>query len=70
VSRSTFRCIRAMKLRCTICHAREGPGFHKKRIRTHYNELVFFHLVGSGGHVVHSGAKHQCTIFHDQVRLV
>jgi hypothetical protein len=30
-------------------------GFHKKRARTHYSKLVFFHLVGSMGHVVHSG---------------
>jgi hypothetical protein len=32
-------------------------GFHKKRARTHYVELVFLHLVGTAGHVVHSGAS-------------
>jgi hypothetical protein len=32
-------------------------GFHKKRTRTRYAELVFLHAVGFVSHVVHSGAS-------------
>jgi hypothetical protein len=32
----------------------DWSGFDKKCARTHYAELVFLHLVGSTGHVVHS----------------
>jgi hypothetical protein len=32
-------------------------GFDKKRTRTHYVELVFFHPMGAAGHIVHSGAS-------------
>jgi hypothetical protein len=35
----------------------EWYGFHKKRIRTRYGELVFLHLVGYVGDVVHFGAS-------------
>jgi hypothetical protein len=32
-------------------------GFNKKRVGTTYAEVVFLHLVGSVGHVVHSAAS-------------
>jgi hypothetical protein len=32
-------------------------GFDKKRAETRYIELLFLHSVGSGGHIVHSGAS-------------
>jgi hypothetical protein len=31
--------------------------FDKNHAGTHYSELMFLHLVGSVGHVVHSGAS-------------
>jgi hypothetical protein len=31
--------------------------FDKKRIGTHYVQLVFLHLMGSAGHVVHFGVS-------------
>jgi hypothetical protein len=41
-------------------------GFDKKCTRTRYNEIMFLHLVGSTGHVVHSdksGARNVGTLF-------
>jgi hypothetical protein len=32
-------------------------GFEKKCTKTRYADLVFLHLVGSAGHVMHSGAS-------------
>jgi hypothetical protein len=32
-------------------------GFHKKRARTRYAELVFLHHLGSAGHVMHSSGS-------------
>jgi hypothetical protein len=31
-------------------------GFHKKHTGTHYAKLVFLHLVGYAGHIMHSSA--------------
>jgi hypothetical protein len=41
-------------------------GFHKKRTRTRYAQLVFLHLVGSAGDVMHSttfGAGYDIALF-------
>jgi hypothetical protein len=35
----------------------DGSGFQKKRIGTHYTDLVFLHPVRSTGHVMHSDAS-------------
>jgi hypothetical protein len=35
----------------------DSYGFDKRRTGTRYVELVFLHLVGYAGHVVHFGAS-------------
>jgi hypothetical protein len=51
-----FRCIQAAKHQRAIFHARLARcGFHRKRTRTHYTELVLLRSVESVGHVVDSG---------------
>jgi hypothetical protein len=57
-SPSALHCVRGVKYRRTIFHAQvHRVGFHRKCTGTHYAELVFLHLVGSVGHVVHFGAS-------------
>jgi hypothetical protein len=57
-SRRTFRCIQAVKHRCTIfMFGSHQYGCHKKHIGTRYTWLVYLHPVGSTCHVVHSGAS-------------
>jgi hypothetical protein len=38
-------------------------GYHKKRARTRYNEVVFLHLEGSVGHVLRSGASRMTNVY-------
>jgi hypothetical protein len=57
-SRSVLRCVRSVKRQCTIFLASVGPlWIPQKCFGTIYDKLVFFHLVVSVGHVVHSNAS-------------
>jgi hypothetical protein len=57
-SRSAFRCVRGFKRRHTIFNLWWAEyRFHKKRDGTRQEKLVYMHLVGSAGHVVHSVAS-------------
>jgi hypothetical protein len=74
-SRSAFWCVRYMKCRRTIFHARVGlVRFPQTRTETPNTELVFLHPVGSVGEILHSIVtrlqKSRCTIFHARVGLV
>jgi hypothetical protein len=41
------------------CSGGIGADLTKKRTETRYVELQFFYLVGSAGHVMHSGASRE-----------
>jgi hypothetical protein len=53
--RSAFRCIRGAKIDALFSCSMDG--FDKKSIWTHYTKHISLHLVGSTGHVVHSGTS-------------
>jgi hypothetical protein len=56
-SSSALRCVRGVKRRCTIFHARVVPvRIPQKAHGIHYAKLVFLHLVVSVGNRVHCGA--------------
>jgi hypothetical protein len=58
-ARSALWCINAMKHGRIIFHARVGLEHIKQKAcrETRYAELVFFHRVGSAGHIVHSAGS-------------
>jgi hypothetical protein len=56
-SLTAFWCVWGMKCRHTFFMMLwDQYGFEKKRAMTRYIDLVFLHPVGSGGHIMHSGA--------------
>jgi hypothetical protein len=62
-SHSAFRCVRARNIDALFFILRwDRYGFDKKRGETSYAELLFLHLVGSWGHVVHSIASERRNI--------
>jgi hypothetical protein len=64
-SRSAFRCVRARSVDTLFFILRWARGnFYKKRIEASYAKLVFLHLVGSVGNVVHSSASARETSMH------
>jgi hypothetical protein len=69
-----IRCDMWVTWRIPLCPGREtspqyfsclgGPDFHKKYVGSHYTDLVFLHLMGYAGHIMHSGGSGCKTSMH------